>query len=150
MTLNSKKTAFLILAVFLFIFDRYLKYLALDGVEFNILGDWLKFDFTPNPYIAFSIPFGGDLLIGLVTVVTVMVLYVIYILYKKANFSHLLAFFIISLGSLSNLIDRFRFSFVVDYIDLRYFTVFNFADAMISLAVVWIILNSSSLDLTKR
>ena len=42
-------------------------------------------------------------------------------------------------GALGNFYDRLRFGYVVDYLDLRIWPVFNFADACISLAVAWIL-----------
>ncbi len=42
---------------------------------------------------------------------------------------------LIVLGAGSNLLDRIKYSYVIDYIDLKYFTVFNIADTMISLGV---------------
>jgi signal peptidase II len=34
-------------------------------------------------------------------------------------------------GAISNLVDRLKFGYVIDYIDIKYFTVFNLADIMI-------------------
>ncbi len=42
-------------------------------------------------------------------------------------------------GAMGNLYDRLRFGYVVDYLDLRVWPVFNFADTCISLAVAWIL-----------
>ena len=35
------------------------------------------------------------------------------------------------LGAASNLYDRLKYEYVIDYIDLKWFTVFNLADSMI-------------------
>ena len=34
-------------------------------------------------------------------------------------------------GAISNLFDRIKYGYVIDYLDLKYFTVFNLADVMI-------------------
>ena len=57
------------------------------------------------------------------------------VLQKNQVFSTILFFTI--LGASSNFYDRLKYGFVVDYLDLKYFTVFNVADAMISLSVLF-------------
>ena len=47
-------------------------------------------------------------------------------------------------GALGNLYDRVRFGYVVDFLDLRVWPVFNFADACITLGVVWILYKYAS------
>jgi len=39
-------------------------------------------------------------------------------------------------GALSNVWDRIEFGYVVDFIDFRYFAVFNFADVFINLGAI--------------
>jgi len=38
-------------------------------------------------------------------------------------------------GALGNMIDRLRFGYVVDFIDLRFWPVFNLADIVINIGV---------------
>jgi hypothetical protein len=47
---------------------------------------------------------------------------------------------LVLIGAISNLYDRLSYSYVIDYLDLKYFTVFNVADAMIVLPVFSILL----------
>jgi signal peptidase II len=42
-------------------------------------------------------------------------------------------------GALSNLADRLRFGYVVDYIDLKYLPVFNIADIAIVLGAIFLV-----------
>ncbi len=42
-------------------------------------------------------------------------------------------------GAVGNLIDRLRFGYVEDFIDLRVWPVFNVADSAITIGVVWLI-----------
>jgi signal peptidase II len=44
-------------------------------------------------------------------------------------------------GSLGNLYDRIQYGYVIDYIDFRFFPVFNFGDVAINLGVFLIILD---------
>ena len=43
-------------------------------------------------------------------------------------------------GGFGNLIDRFRYGYVVDFIDLRWWPVFNVADSAVSVAVTLIVI----------
>lgn len=133
---NNKKTASLILAVFLFGLDRYFKSLALSGHSVRLLGDFLTFNFTPNPYIAFSIPFSGLVLNCLVLIIILGLIWHLIKNYAKSQALFVLIFSSIIFGAISNLYDRITFAYVVDYFDCKYFTVFNLADVMISLSVL--------------
>jgi len=59
-----------------------------------------------------------------------LVYYFLYVI-KKGEEKNAMYLFLVILGALSNLLDRLKFGYVVDYLDLRYFTVFNLADVMI-------------------
>lgn len=141
---NKKKTAFYILAVFFVALDRFLKFLALNrftGDSTIIIKDFFKFQFASNPNIAFSIPLRGYFLnILIIFLVLWLVYYYLYSIKRKQEINALLLFFII-LGALSNLLDRLKFGYVVDYFDFRYFTVFNLADVMIAggaIGIIWL------------
>jgi signal peptidase II len=62
--------------------------------------------------------------------------------YMKSNRND--TFFILALalimgGSLGNLFDRVVFGYVIDYIDLKFFAVFNLADMAINVGVLLIL-----------
>jgi len=42
-------------------------------------------------------------------------------------------------GALSNLIDRLRFGYVVDFLDFRIWPVFNIADSAITIGTIWLV-----------
>lgn len=129
----------LLLAVFLFGLDRYLKNLALSNFSQNIVGEWLRFEFVPNYGIAFSLPLGGawmNLLILLI--ICLMLARIMHLLISSDKSSEAGLLMTATIGAISNLYDRVMYGYVVDYVDLAYFTVFNLADAMIvaSLCVI--------------
>jgi signal peptidase II len=139
-----KNIAYLFGAMF-FVADLYLKSLATRGVwnEFHgLLGHWFGLKFTPNALAAFSLPVYGWILVAVDAVVVLIILiYLIAFLSAKIPKSWeapLLVFLL--LGAISNLIDRLRFHYVIDYLDLKYFTVFNVADIMITIGVAGLIL----------
>ena len=136
--------AALVIAMF-FIGDRVLKNVALgigQGQACPLLNNWLSFHYVPNPYIAFSIPLSGLFLNTLITsAILFLICYIIYlIIVKKSFITLILPLTFILFGAISNLLDRFLYGFVIDYFDIRYFTIFNIADAMISIGVIYIIL----------
>lgn len=45
-------------------------------------------------------------------------------------------------GAIGNIVDRFHYGFVVDFIDLRWWPVFNVADSCISIGVVLLVIAS--------
>lgn len=55
---------------------------------------------------------------------------------KKGSFIFKLSLSLILGGAIGNLIDRARFGFVVDFLDLRVWPVFNLADSVITIAAI--------------
>jgi signal peptidase II len=126
----------LVIAIF-FIVDRYLKILAVNMVAtapIKLIGNIFSFHFTVNYYIAFSIPLSGWIISALIVLIIAILIYYIFYLTvnKKARRGEILLLTIIILGAISNVLDRFSYGYVVDYLELKYFTVFNLADIMIS------------------
>lgn len=122
--------------------DRFLKVLALANQEwqFNLIGKILKFNYQANYYIAFSLPLAGQALsILLILIITGLILLGISYWFKH-KYDELAWLSLIILGAGSNLFDRLKYGFVIDYLDLKYFTVFNLADAMIVIGVIWLII----------
>jgi len=136
----SRKTTFaIILVVFFVILDKILKYLALNGYfdqPFYLIGNIFSLNFSQNYNIAFSLPVSGPILIGLIIVIIIILLYFLaYLIEKRRENNYLILTFLI-VGALINLIDRLKYGFVVDYFDLKYFTVFNTADIMIVCSIL--------------
>ena len=140
--LNHKKTAILIIiAVFLIIIDRILKALAFNYLKIKpvLLTDWLKLDFTISKNIAFSLPLYGILLSFAIIILIIILIWSFIKMVKKNQLLQASLILFIILGALSNLIDRFLYSGIVDYIDIKNFTIFNLADAMILFGVIFFI-----------
>jgi len=137
----------LAIAIF-FTADRWLKLTALNaaGAAWPLLGDIFSFHFTANRYIAFSLPLGGMMLNIFVTAVIVaLATYAAYLGWKK-NYApksgallDIISLLLIIAGALSNLFDRLAYGYVIDYLDLRYFTVFNLSDALITVGAAILI-----------
>ncbi len=137
---NRKTVFWMILTVFLLVIDRFLKILVQRlTVEYKILGKYFIFILAKNKYIAFSLPVSGIFLNFIIVFTIVVLLYFfIYNCQKKNKFIFIPLIFII-LGATSNLYDRLKYGYVVDYLYLPYFTVFNIADVMIVVAALFLI-----------
>lgn len=146
MILNSKKIMALsvIIAIFFMVLDRFFKILALNlGETYNLqlIGDYVKFNLAQNQYIAFSLPFTGLILNIVIGVIIIFLLIFLLKLVKKAEYleASLLTFLLLS--AINNYYDRLRYGFVIDYINIKYFTVLNISDIMISLATLLLIIS---------
>jgi signal peptidase II len=149
MKISKKTVLFIILAVFFVVADRFLKFLCLQGY-FNqpppILGNFFSLEFVKNYYISFSIPLSGPILtaaIGLI--ILALLIYWLKILFspnlQSSIFNLQVPLAILITGAILNFIDRIRYGFVIDYFNLKYFTVFNLADIMIVIGVIILIIN---------
>lgn len=123
--------------------DRLLKnivvsYPAAGGV---VVTGWLNFRGATNPALAFSLPFPKTLLpavsLGAIALFAVWWANA----YRRREAGRVSALTLILAGASSNLLDRLRWGHVVDYLDVPWFTVFNFADVMISVGVGLLIAN---------
>lgn len=124
----------IILAIFFVSFDRFFKIFALNYLaddKITVFGDIFSLNLAKNYYIALSLPLGGPFLIVFVLFLIVILIYYWLDLIKKSEFLLAPCLTFIIFGAISNIIDRVKYGYVVDYLDLKYFTIFNFADVMI-------------------
>ena len=139
---NIKKMIAINIAVIFFIgLDRLLKVFAFNNqaIEFNLLGEILKFSYKNNYNIAFSLPLAGNFLVVLIFLIILILISLGLYYAKKFQTGKATALFLVILGAGSNLYDRLQYGFVIDYLDLKYFMVFNLADAMIVVGVIILI-----------
>ena len=140
---------YIILAIFFVSLDRLFKILALnyyENIKIELISDYFGFTLAKNYYIAFSLPLSGPILTAFIGVVILILLYFCVILIKKEEYTQASCLAFVILGATSNIIDRIKYGFVIDYLDLKYFTVFNIADSMIVIgAVLLIVLNKKAI-----
>lgn len=141
--LKYKKIAvYLLLAIFFVAIDRFLKILSFEyfrNREISLFGDLLKFDFAKNYNIAFSLPITNIVIMATIPLIVGFLFYYGLKLAKSNDFHSAGLLTIIIFGAISNYVDRLKFGFVIDYIDLKYFTVFNVADSMIVVASMFLL-----------
>ncbi len=124
----------------LFVVDRAIKYYFYKNPTINFGGDFfynqLSFHFVKNFGIAFGLPVFGPILFGLIIIILFFLISFLLSQIKEKKYELIFPLTLIIVGAISNLIDRIKFGFVVDYIDLTWFTVFNLADCLITFGVL--------------
>jgi len=122
------------LIVILFVaIDQGIKYLISSnmkpGESFPLIENIVHITYITNTGGAFSILRGQTILLIVIPAALVIAFIAyIHIKRKSARFPFLFALSLICAGGIGNLIDRIRVGEVVDFIDFRFFPVFNFAD----------------------
>lgn len=144
----KKMIAINIAVIFFISLDRFFKAFAFSGQagEFNLLGEILKFNFKANYYIAFSLPLAGFWLNAVVGLIILLLIYYLVRTCHGGKREAAVCLLAIILGAASNLFDRLKYGFVIDYLDLKYFTVFNLADAMIVAGVAALLISANKKD----
>lgn len=129
--------AWLLVAAMFFIGDRLLKQLALANAEtgmIKIINNWLYFNFFPNPNIALSLPIPNNLALIIATGLTGFLIFLIFylIIKQKSQYINIILLTFIVIGAISNIIDRWHYGYVIDYLYIPGLTNLNLADIMIS------------------
>lgn len=110
------------------------------GESIEVLGDVLRFTYIENPGMAFGIRIGGKyfftVFAALATIVIMIYLYRI----RREKLPARLSLALILGGAIGNLIDRFAYGSVIDFIDVGInntrWPVFNIADSAVSIGMV--------------
>lgn len=142
MKFTFKSSAVVFGAAVLFFLDRFAKYyfLARPDLQLDLIGPWFGLGLAVNRGVAFGLPF---LYWPLIVLSAIIILILIYWVIKEIENKDLRLFAsltMIMVGASSNFIDRIKFGLVVDYFDLRYFSIFNLADVAITFGVAYLLL----------
>jgi signal peptidase II len=142
-------------AVVVLILDQLAKWFVTHPLGINQVGDQLvllpifNFTYTQNEGISLGMlnatnPVGRWMLVGLTSAIAVAVAVWIG---RERNRIDQAALGMVLGGALGNILDRVRFGFVTDFLDLHFgayrpFLVFNVGDAAISIAVVILLMRA--------
>jgi len=146
---HSQKTAFIsTFTVFsIVILDRISKIffsrLLSLGESIPIIRNFFHVTLVHNTGIAFGFFKSYGLLFVFISLVAI-ILFSFY-LYRHRHHEHLrlvevFAFSLVISGAIGNLIDRLSFGYVVDFIDFRFWPVFNVADSAITIGTIIILI----------
>lgn len=142
--MNKRLFGINFLILFLFILDRLLKKIVFEGTIKEIY--FLNFSLSTNSNIALGIPLGGNFLYFLLTIIFFWVVWKLIKSYKQRNLVNIFGLTLILTGAFSNILDRCKNGFVIDYFDLPFIAVFNIADVMILTGVIVLIWQIIILD----
>lgn len=125
-----------IIIVGVIVLDRVVKAVVRSGFEPGetaaVLGDFFHITYVQNKGVAFSMLYGKETVILIITAVLMVAVLVVLIGFHRkfpAMFNTGLA--LVCGGGLSNIIDRKAYGYVVDMFDFGWFPVFNVADICI-------------------
>lgn len=93
------------------------------GQSISLLGDFLKITYIQNPGGVFGTKIGSGNFYTFISLVAILIVLLVYfrMINQKATFK--IALGLILGGAIGNLIDRFRFGEVVDFLDVDFFNI---------------------------
>ncbi len=121
----------------LFVIDRLTKVYIVNRPSSSAIGDGFL-NFYLNKNLAFSLPVPNWLIIFLTLVILAVLLVWLKRLIRNKDIKQW-PVGLITIGAVSNLLDRVSYGGVIDLIDLPNFTVFNLSDVYITMGVVWLL-----------
>lgn len=135
MTIQNRKWLVFLAGLIFFMVDRLIKYFFVSGL---ISSPPPFFNYWPNHNLAFSLPLlpGARLFFYFFLSLVILIIAGLFLrAWRQSETFTAGAFWLLLLGAVSNALDRFRYNAVVDFIDLRFWPVFNLADVMIVLGL---------------
>jgi signal peptidase II len=143
---KRKELKLYLFLLFLFIsivaIDRVSKYYILKKLSpyqsIPIIKNVFHLSLVYNTGVAFGI-FKGNNFIFIIVSFLLLLLLIRYLKDKETQRNFKIALVLIISGAIGNLIDRISLGYVVDFLDLRIWPVFNIADTSISLGLILIV-----------
>ena len=132
----------IIFLIFLII-DRITKIWAIS-LKSPIDWGFLQFIYVTNTGAGFSILNGQNVMLAWLAVIALGI-----IVFYRESFPKI-GFLLIIAGIIGNLIDRIMYGYVVDFINFKFWPVFNIADSLIFLGVVYTIIVWIKKDIKKQ
>lgn len=121
--------------------DQIIKYFVSNYLEnIVVIKNVLSFTLVKNNGVAFSALSGNRIFIVILSII--LIGFIFYFLQKdyinkgKHNNLVIISFSLLLGGTFGNLIDRVFRGYVIDYINISFFSIFNLADICITLGVI--------------
>ncbi len=111
------------------------------GESISIIKNIFHITYVKNTGAAFGILKGKIAFFIIMTAVIVIFLLIYRYYYVKQSILFDISFALIIGGAIGNLIDRVRFSYVVDYLDFRVWPVFNLADSAVVIGAIILVIH---------
>lgn len=139
-----KRRYLLVISFLLVIIDQVIKSIIIQKMDFNqsvsVIKNFFSLTLIKNEGVAFGLL---DKMPEVTFTLSFCIVIIIFIeVLKKKNFTKMQIIYISMIvgGAIGNLIDRLRYSVVIDYLDFKIFgynfPIFNFADTLIVIGVI--------------
>ncbi|MBE6034553.1 MAG: signal peptidase II [Clostridiales bacterium] len=147
-----------ILIIAAVILDQSVKYMIRTNMalyeSIPVIEGIFHITYIQNTGAAFSMFSGYTRILALITVgITIGILYYLFRLRKNGHWTLMLSLALITAGGVGNMIDRLSLSYVVDFLDLRIWPIFNLADIYVccgcGLLIIYVFLIESKLNAKK-
>ncbi len=137
-----------IIAAISALLDQIIKYIfelnLNSGESITIIPNFFSFTLIGNTGAAFSILNSNTIFLIIISLVALNLIYIYFLKGKELKLKEEVTFGILTGGILGNLVDRIFKGEVIDYLDFTIFSynfpIFNLADIMIVLSVIYIAL----------
>ncbi len=139
--MNNKVIVFLTIFVVLFCLDQAIKF-GFAHYDWDVYGSIISLQLAYNDGVAFSMFAFLGAYLKYIQLALVLGIFIYLYKNKEVARDYYIPLALILAGGFSNILDRFTYGAVVDYVYWHYmfdFAIFNFADVLIDLGVVLII-----------
>ncbi|MFQ5636473.1 MAG: signal peptidase II [bacterium] len=113
------------------------------GISDPILGDYVRLTFIENPWMAFGIQVGDPKFFTIFATIATLVVFIYIVRSRAEKISLRLALALILGGAIGNLIDRYLYGKVVDFVDIGIgssrWPIFNLADSAVTVGMIILI-----------
>lgn len=132
-----------LLTIFLFLFLRFSQYIFSVFLTNGkiITNNFFNLAEYKNYGLAFGLPLSNKLLIIISFLIVSYFVNLFWQFTIKNNQSKILPIILIISGAMSNLIERIKYGYVLDYLEIGFLPVFNLADFFITAGIIWFIIN---------
>ncbi|MEK7539698.1 MAG: signal peptidase II [Patescibacteria group bacterium] len=133
------------------VFDQWSKWFFVHHQErtYGVVSG-LSLDFTRNYGLAFGLSANRWVIVVISILLMGFLFWFARAEWKNAHPLAAVASLLMGVGALSNLVDRLRFGYVVDWISVQYWSVFNLADVWITLGAILIVIQYWKHDYGKK
>jgi len=94
------------------------------GQSFSVLGDFFRITFVENPGMAFGVRIENTALFFTLSVVAALLVFYYIIRLRNQGWFLQIALSFIAAGAIGNLVDRFIYGKVIDFLDFEFFDIF--------------------------
>lgn len=134
-------------AILTLFIDQITKYWCLKELQFGcsipLIKGILYLNLITNKGGAFGIILLKEIWFIAISLILILLIIYFYFQYQKTSQTqYFLPLGMITGGATGNLIDRIRFGYVIDFIDLRIWPIFNMADVAITTGIFIFLINS--------